>query len=103
MQPVLRPATTGEISIREQSTSPTSADRDSSITDSTTGISKVDVSTGITDIVRETTAVEDITIENQRLLEKGIDDRLQTIDRIEEQRIDIPQPIPGTDQIEPHR
>ncbi|MFC1494745.1 FecR domain-containing protein [Thermodesulfobacteriota bacterium] len=111
IQPVLRPATSSEISIREQSTSPTEKDRDASGVDSDTGISAVnadtgftpiDVNTGISDIVRGTAVEEDIKVDNQRLLEKGIDDRLQTIDRIEEQRIDIPQTVPGTDQMEPY-
>lgn len=111
IQPVLRPATVNEMSIQEQGTSPEKEDIDASRIDTTTGlsavdsdagISPVDVNTSISDIVRGTAVEEEVTIDNQRLLEKGIDDQLQTIDRIEEQRIDIPQTVPGTDQLEPN-
>lgn len=107
VQPVLRPTTPGEMSIREQSTSPTIKSRNSSMIDSTPGMSTIDADTGlspvdvdksISDIVKGTATEEDLTLENQRLLEQGIDDRLQTIDRIEEDRIDIPQPVHGNDQ-----
>ena len=90
VQPVLRPATPGEMSIQEEITSPTSGD-----------LSTVDINTSVSDIVMEAETEDDITIENQRLLEQGIDDRLQTIDRIEEQRIDIPQPVHEIDQHTP--
>jgi hypothetical protein len=101
IQPVLRPATANEISIREQSTSPTSGNMDTSTTDSSSGLSAVDINTGISDIAREATTVDDVSIDSQRLLEKGIDDQLQTIDRIEDQRIDIPQSINEIEQHEP--